>query len=93
MGWCGSCSADFTTPPSFPPLTRGWRALEHNAGGKGDDFTAPFGSARYDIPGLAGKQEAAANFVATFATERGEALRKGGYTVVFGEYSWAVNAR
>jgi hypothetical protein len=59
----------------------------------GDDFTATFGSARYDIPGLTGKQEAAANFIATFAPERAEALRKGGYTVTFGEYSWAVNSR
>lgn len=59
----------------------------------GDDFTAKFGSAAYDIPGLDGKQEAAANFIATYAPTRAEALKKGGYTVTFGDYSWAVNAR
>ncbi|MDP2309869.1 MAG: DUF547 domain-containing protein [Pseudomonadota bacterium] len=61
----------------------------------GDDFTPTFGSARFDIPGLSGKEEAAANFIAHFSTTpaRAEALRKGGYTVTFADYSWKVNAK
>jgi hypothetical protein len=59
----------------------------------GDDFLAKYGAAWFDVPGVAGKQEAAVNFVATYAPDKAAALRKGGYTVTYGEYSWALNGR
>lgn len=59
----------------------------------GDDFVPAYGPARFDIPGLEGKQEAAANFVATYAPDKAAALRKGGYRVVYAPYDWAVNGR
>ncbi len=58
-----------------------------------DDFAGKFGPGTFDIPGLDGSQEAAANFIARYAPDKAEALKKGGYTVVYGDYSWAVNAK
>jgi hypothetical protein len=57
----------------------------------GDDFVAKFASP--DIPGIAGEEEAAVNFVAAYAPEKAAALRKGGYRVTYAEYSWALNGR
>lgn len=59
----------------------------------GEDFVPAYGKARFDIPGVDGKAEAAANFVATYAPDKAEALRKGGYRVVYGEYDWGLNDR
>ncbi len=56
------------------------------------DFAPKFGKAAFDVPGLDGAQEAAANFVGRYAPERAEALRKGGYTVSWAPYDWGVNA-
>lgn len=57
----------------------------------GDDFLPGYGKAKFDIPGLAGKQEAAANFIAAYAPEKAEALRKGDYAVTWAEYDWGLN--
>lgn len=57
----------------------------------GDDFTAKYGATYFDVPGLDGKAEAAVNFVSKYAPDKAEMLKKGGYTVTFGEYSWALN--
>ena len=59
----------------------------------GDDFLARFGTATFDVPGLEGKTEAAANFIATYAPDKAAALRAGGYTVVYQAYDWRVNGR
>lgn len=59
----------------------------------GDDFLAKYGAGSFDIPGIDGKPEAAANFIAHYAPEKAEALKKGGYAVVYADYSWAVNAK
>lgn len=59
----------------------------------GDDFVPAYGKSRWDVPGLDGKQEAAANFIATYAPEKAEALRRGGYRVVYGDYDWGLNGR
>lgn len=57
------------------------------------DFAPAYGKAAYDIPGLDGAAEAAANFVAKYAPERADALRRGGYTVKWAAYDWGVNGR
>jgi hypothetical protein len=59
----------------------------------GDDFTAKYGAAYFDVPGLDGKAEAAVNFVAKYAPDKAEALKKGGLTVTFADYNWGVNAQ
>ena len=59
----------------------------------GDDFVARYGSSRFDIPGLDGKAEAAANFVAAYATDKAAALQAGGYTVSYAPYDWGLNKR
>ncbi len=59
----------------------------------GEDFVPAYGKARLDIPGVDGKAEAAANFIAAYAPEKAEALRKGGYRVVYAEYDWGLNKR
>lgn len=53
----------------------------------GDDFTKVYGAAYKDLPGLDGKAEAAVNFL----TKYGRADLGAVTSVVFGEYSWAVN--
>jgi hypothetical protein len=55
------------------------------------DFAAGFHAP--DIPGLDGKAEAAANFVARYVPAEAAALHNGGYTVTFAPYDWSVNAR
>lgn len=59
----------------------------------GDDFVAVYGRSRWDIPGLEGKEEAAANFVAAYAPDNAGAVRAGGYRVAYAPWDWAVNAR
>lgn len=59
----------------------------------GDDFLARFGSATFDVPGLDGKAEAAANFLAAYAPDKAAALRAGGYSVTWQAYDWRVNGR
>lgn len=59
----------------------------------GEDFIARHGAASFDIPGLDGKTEAAANFIAAYAPERAGALRAGGYTVTFVDYDWRLNGK
>ncbi len=59
----------------------------------GDDFVPTYGARRFDIPGLDGKAEAAANFVAAYAPDKAEALKKGGYTVKYAAYDWALNRK
>jgi hypothetical protein len=59
----------------------------------GDDFLAKYGPSTFDIPGLDGKAEAAANFVAAYAPDKAAALHKGGYTVTYVPYDWAINAK
>ncbi len=59
----------------------------------GEDFTAKYGTAYYDIPGLEGEQEAAANFIGKYASDRTDALKKGGYTVSFTSYNWNLNSK
>ena len=56
------------------------------------DFTPKYGRAAFDVPGLEGAQEAAVNFLARHAPDRADALRRGGYTVTWATYDWAVNA-
>jgi hypothetical protein len=58
----------------------------------GDDFVARYGASRWDIPGLSGKQEAAANFVAAHAPALAEGIKRGGYRVEYAPYDWGVNA-
>lgn len=59
----------------------------------GEDFVPAWGDARFDIPGVEGKAEAAANFVAFYAPDKAAALKAGGYTVRYLPYDWRVNAR
>jgi len=59
----------------------------------GDDFVPAYGARRFDVPGLEGKAEAAANFVAAYAPDKAEALKKGGYTVKYAPYDWALNRK
>lgn len=56
------------------------------------DFLPRHGPGDFDIPGLTGAQEAAANFIAHHAPARAAELRRGGYTVAWAPYDWAVNA-
>lgn len=56
----------------------------------GEDFLPRFGTP--DLPGLAGKEEAAANFVATYNTALAARIREGGLRVRYGDYDWAINA-
>ncbi len=84
-------------------VSRRWAATATLAGGElrlnpifdwfGDDFLPGYGAARFDIPGVEGKQEAAANFVAAYAPDKAEAIRRGGYRVVYTEYDWGLNGR
>lgn len=57
----------------------------------GEDWLPAWGRTRFDIPGLDGKAEAIANFVATYAPQWAPALRAGGYAVRYAEYDWRVN--
>lgn len=57
----------------------------------GEDFVPAWGRAHRDLPGLEGKAEAAANFVAAYAPEKAAAVRAGSYAVRYAEYDWAVN--
>lgn len=57
----------------------------------GDDFVGKY--AAFDVPGLSGKEEAAANFVAAYAPGLAPRIHQGGYRVRWAEYDWAVNAR
>lgn len=57
----------------------------------GEDWLPAWGTARFDIPGLDGKAEAVANFVAAYAPEKAGAIRAGGYAVRYAEYDWGVN--
>ncbi len=59
----------------------------------GDDFVAKYGASRFDIPGLDGKAEAAANFIAVYAPDKAAALKAGGYTVTYAAYDWGLNKR
>lgn len=59
----------------------------------GDDFVPTYGRSRWDIPGLDGKEEAAANFVAAYAPDKAAALRAGGYRVAYAPWDWSVNGR
>lgn len=56
----------------------------------GDDFVARYGTP--DLPGLSGKEEAAANFVAAFNPTLAPRIRQGGLRVRYGDYDWAINA-
>jgi hypothetical protein len=57
----------------------------------GEDFTKGYGPATFDIPGVDGKGEAAANFVAKYAPDKAAAIKAGGFTVAWAEYNWNVN--
>jgi hypothetical protein len=57
----------------------------------GEDFVASYGLP--DVPGIAGKQEAAANFVARYWPDQAAYLHGGGYTVAYSTYDWSVNAQ
>ena len=60
----------------------------------GDDFLARYGKAFYDVPGLSGKQEAAVNYLATYADPAmAVKLRAGNYKTVWMVYDWGVNGR
>lgn len=59
----------------------------------GDDFLPGYGPSRWDIPGLGGRAEAAANFVAVHAPDRAATLRQGGYRVAWAPWDWTVNGR
>lgn len=59
----------------------------------GEDFVPAWGEGRYDIPGVEGKAEAAANFVAFYAPDKAASLRAGGYTVRYLPYDWRVNTK
>ena len=59
----------------------------------GDDFLGQYGPSRFDIPGLDGKAEAAANFVAMYAPDKATALHAGGYKVGYAPYDWGLNKR
>lgn len=82
---------------------RAWAALQPLSGGTltvssifdwfGEDFTKLYGPAYRDLPGLEGEQEAAVNFVARYDSARAASLTGGGIQVVYGDYSWALNAR
>lgn len=84
-------------------VSRAWAATATLAGGVltvnaifdwfGDDFVAGYGTARFDIPALDGKQEAAANFIAAYAPDKADALRRGGYRVEYAAYDWALNRK
>ena len=83
--------------------SRRWAATSTLAGGTltvskifdwyGDDFVVRYGASRWDIPGLSGKEEAAANFVAAHVPALADAIKRGGYTVAYAPYDWGVNAR
>lgn len=55
----------------------------------GDDFTGM--NLKNDIPGLAGKQEAAIDFAIRYLPDQAAFLKKGGYTVGYIEYDWSLN--
>lgn len=60
----------------------------------GDDFLALYGKESYDVPGLSGKQEAAVNFLATYADPTSAVkLRAGNFKTVWMVYDWSVNGR
>lgn len=59
----------------------------------GEDFVPAWGEGRFDIPGIEGKAEAAANFVAFYAPDKAASLRAGGYTVRYLPYDWRVNTK
>ncbi len=59
----------------------------------GDDFTA-WGPSHFDIPGVAGKHEAALNFLVPYlpaATQ--QQLKAGGYATYWTTYDWTLNRR
>ncbi len=58
----------------------------------GDDFTGM--NIKNDIPGLAGKQEAAIDFAIRYLTaEQAAFLKKGGYQVSYIAYDWSLNRK
>jgi len=58
----------------------------------GEDFTAGFST--YDIPNVDGPQEAALNFVATYANPKEQAwIRSGDYALDWADYDWSVNGK
>lgn len=59
----------------------------------GVDFLAAYGTSRFDIPNLSGKEEAALNFIAVYDPARAPLLHSGALTVTFEEYNWALNRK
>lgn len=92
-----------TLDAQLDAASRAWAATATLAGGTltvstildwfGEDFVPAYGASRWDIPALEGKQEAAANFVAAYVPDKADAIRRGGYRVVYAPYDWGVNAR
>lgn len=60
----------------------------------GDDFTGAYGPAKFDIPGVEGKPEAALNFLMPhLAAETRQQLQAGGYVTYWSPYDWALNKK
>jgi hypothetical protein len=59
----------------------------------GDDFVPLYGAKAFDIPGLDGKAEAAANFIAKYAPDKAAAIQAGNFQVRMQPYDWKVNAK
>lgn len=59
----------------------------------GDDFLPLYGAKTFDIPGVDGKMEAAANFVAKYAPDKAAAIQAGNFQVKLQPYDWKVNAK